>query len=113
MAPASTSLSSRSRSNSTSAVPVALLATEAITNAIKHGTRDDGSPIAVTLHRDCGQVVLQVTNDGGTTATRMERSGLGRRIMTALAQQIDGQWSLEATGTGRHLLQARVACLRW
>ena len=60
------------------AVPVALLATEAITNAIKHGTRGDGSPIAVTLHRDSGQVVLQVTNDGGP-GDADGKAGLGRR----------------------------------
>ena len=27
--------------------------------------------------------------------------------MTALAQQIDGQWSLEATGTGRTCFNSR------
>lgn len=82
------------------AVPVALLATEAITNAIKHGSKEDNNPIAVTLRRAQGLAVLQVTNDGSPEDTE-GKAGLGRRIMSALAQHIDGRWSLEATGTGR------------
>jgi two-component sensor histidine kinase len=81
------------------AVPVALLATEAITNAIKHGANGEDNPIIVTLRRDGGEAVLQVTN-GGSPAESDGRSGLGSRIMTALATQIDGKWSLEPAACG-------------
>ena len=81
------------------AVPVALLATEAITNAIRHGAQGAGSRIEVTLRREGGQAVLQVTSAGGLQEADGRR-GLGSRIMTARAQQIDGHWSLEAAGAG-------------
>lgn len=81
------------------AVPVALLATEALTNAIKHGAKAGGSPIAMTLSREDGHAVLKVSNEG-EPAEPDGRSGLGTRIMTALAQQVDGRWKLEPTSTG-------------
>lgn len=81
------------------AVPVALLATEAITNAIKHGTNEGGGAIAVALRRDKGNNVLLVTNGGGALDAE-SRAGLGSRIMTVLARQIDGSWSLEPEAGG-------------
>jgi two-component sensor histidine kinase len=81
------------------AVPVALLATEAITNAIKHGVPEEGGSIAVALRREAGSNVLRVTNSGRPPEAD-GKGGLGSRIMTVLARQIDGSWKLEPLPAG-------------
>ena len=93
------------------AVPVAILATEAITNAIKHGL-DDGrgrdhrqrSPV------ESGPNCLAV-HDSGTGVREDGTSGLGTRIMTALARQIDGEWSRDVHAFGRYRLHPHLAGL--
>jgi two-component sensor histidine kinase len=82
------------------AVPVALMVTEAITNAIQHGLKSGHGAIAVTLRQKDGQNLLQV-DDTGTGPPPDIKGGLGSRIMTALARQIDGGWTLERTPEGR------------
>ncbi len=85
------------------AVPVAVLATEAITNAIRHGLAQSTGEIAVGLATREGRNVLTVrdsgsgpTPDGGNGSS----GGLGTRIITALARQIDGTWNLAAQPSG-------------
>lgn len=75
------------------AVPVAILATEAITNAIKHGLQDGAGEIAVGLSTVRGRNLITVRNTG-ENASEGTPSGLGTRIMTALVHQIDGEWKL-------------------
>lgn len=77
------------------AVPVAILATEAITNAIKHGLEEGQGTIALSLHTRDGRNLLAV-RDSGAGPTEEMKGGLGTRIMTALSRQIDGEWSLRA-----------------
>lgn len=77
------------------AVPAALLATEAITKAIKQGANEEGGAIAMALRRESGNNVLRVTNSGAPLDAE-NRAGLGSRIMTVLARQIEGNWSLES-----------------
>ncbi len=81
------------------AVPVALMATEAITNAIQHGLRSGQGAITVSLRQVAGHNALQV-DDTGTGPPPEMKGGLGSRIMTALARQVDGAWSLERTAQG-------------
>jgi two-component sensor histidine kinase len=81
------------------AVPVALLATEAVTNAIQHGLRSGQGAITVSLRQVAGYNQLQV-DDTGTGPPPEIKGGLGSRIMSALARQIDGAWSLERTALG-------------
>lgn len=81
------------------AVPVAILATEAITNAIKHGLDAGQGEIAVGLARVDGRNVLTVRN-GNQVAVDGNPEGLGSRIMTALSRQIDASWSLGAAPGG-------------
>lgn len=88
------------------AVPVAILATEAITNAIKHGLDEGQGEIAVNLSREEGHNVLTVRNDG-KTAAEDNQQGLGTRIMMALSRQIDGEWSLGAAPGGGTLFTLR------
>lgn len=81
------------------AVPVAILATEAITNAIKHGLDDGQGTIAVRLATRDGRILLTV-EDSGAGMPEDGKVGLGTRIMTALSRQIDGDWSLDAGAAG-------------
>lgn len=82
------------------AVPVALMATEAVTNAIQHGLKCGHGEIIVTLQQKKGRNALQV-EDTGTGPPADSTGGLGTRIMTALARQIDGEWRLDRTPEGR------------
>jgi two-component sensor histidine kinase len=81
------------------AVPVAILATEAITNAIKHGLDDGRGEIVVSLISKGGRNVFAV-RDSGTGIREDGTSGLGTRIMTALIRQIDGEWDLGSSTSG-------------
>lgn len=83
------------------AVPVALLATEALTNALKHGVGPEGGSIAISLTAGPEVNTLKVC-DNGPGAGGEAKGGLGTQIMTALSRQIEGAWSLvpgEAGGT--------------
>ncbi|MFN4142984.1 sensor histidine kinase [Aestuariivirga sp.] len=81
------------------AVPVALLAAEALTNAMKHGLGASGGEIAVKLRNENGFNVLEVL-DSGAGGEGEAKGGLGNRIMNALVRQIDGSWSLEPVPSG-------------
>jgi len=76
------------------AVPVAILATEAITNAIKHGLDAGDGAIRVSLERHDGRNLLTVRDSGQGMAEQGRPGGLGTRIMDALSRQIDGAWRL-------------------
>ncbi|MFO1130881.1 MAG: histidine kinase dimerization/phosphoacceptor domain -containing protein [Hyphomicrobiales bacterium] len=81
------------------AVPVAILATEAITNAIKHGLEDGDGAITVRLASQGGVNRIEV-HDSGRGIGDDADTGLGSRIMTALSRQIDGTWSREPAPSG-------------
>ena len=83
------------------AIPLALLATETVTNALKHGGAGEGAEVHVTLEEaGAGQARFEVRNRlmqdrpaafaGETTL----ESGVGSRLIEAFARQLDG--TLEA-----------------
>ena len=90
------------------AVPVAILATEAITNAIKHGLDKGDGAISVSLAKRDGRNVITVRDSGKGVTEEGEATGLGTRIMTALSRQIDGEWSLRSTAA-----EGTVFTLSW
>ena len=55
--------------------------------------------ITVSLASAGGRNVLEV-RDSGSGPAGDGKAGLGTRIMTALARQIDGAWSLGTTSSG-------------
>ena len=79
------------------AIPLALFATEAVTNALKHGADDESAALAVVLE-DAGEgrVRFAVGNrvPGGETAATEEEgvldSGVGSRLIEAFARQLGG-----------------------
>lgn len=87
------------------AIRVALLATELITNAAKHAYPvDGGGPIVVKLSRTSDIVTLSVRDRGvGLSAPASENlggSGLGMRIVRALAAQTGGTLAIRIENPG-------------
>jgi len=76
------------------AVPVGLLVTELITNSLRHAFPSGRGSIQVTLaHREPGEVVLTVSDDGrGAAAT--DRPGVGSTIVQGLAKQLSAKLSV-------------------
>ncbi|MEO1549981.1 MAG: histidine kinase dimerization/phosphoacceptor domain -containing protein [Pseudomonadota bacterium] len=83
------------------AMPLALLANEAITNATKYlGRPADGPPKVkvALLDLGAGRVQLDVENSKGTAIAGVERdegTGLGQRLIEAFVSQLGGTLELE------------------
>lgn len=87
---------------------VGLVLNEALTNALKYAFPDNRSgTIRVAFGRDPGTpgaLVLTVTDDGiglsgGTpNGTGMKGTGMGQRLMRAMASQLGGAYALERVG---------------
>ena len=90
------------------AVPLSLLLTEAMTNAMKYAGKPNGGParIRAGLKRaEGGNAILEVVNTlGASTKTPVDdasgSTGLGAQLLTAFAQQVGGK--LEQGGDGAH-----------
>lgn len=87
-----------------SAVPVALIVTEAIANALEHGLseREDGA-IIVRLAREEEHVVLSVEDDGHGLPPGFDPAGaesIGLRISRVLSQQLGAEMTLENGARG-------------
>lgn len=85
------------------AIPIGLLATELVTNAIKYAGRD--CALSVSLAIDAGELVLTVTDDGpgmppGFDAKSASRDSLGMRMIGSLARQLGGQIVFEDAAPG-------------
>jgi len=76
------------------AVPLGLLVTELVTNAIKHAFPDGNGKISVRLVRredDQTIEVIVADNGRGDGTDEMSRTGLGKRLINGLVQQLQGQ----------------------
>lgn len=79
------------------AVPLALLVTEAVTNALKYVGGADGSPgeIAISMKdQGDGRVVLQIQNSLAPVQSRggeADSTGLGSKLIAAFVSQLDGE----------------------
>ena len=86
------------------AVPLSLLLTEALTNAIKYAKADSGAALRleVTLKRAGGtRAMLEIANSVSTAMTAAippsndpapDGSGLGSQLLAAFAQQLGGDY---------------------
>jgi two-component sensor histidine kinase len=86
------------------AVQVGLVLNEAITNALKYGFPDErAGTVRVTFVRDGAEFVLTVADDGvglseddsaeGRTPSSPRGTGIGTRLLRALAAQLRGSFS--------------------
>jgi two-component sensor histidine kinase len=87
------------------AVPLSLLATEAMTNAVKYVGAEDGAPasIDVTLREtEAGEVTFTVRNTRGSAGgqdpdAEVSGTGLGARLIKSFASQLGGDVEIEQT----------------
>lgn len=88
--------------DSDQAVPLALVFTEALSNALEHGLPDGGGRIDVHLRRLADQSIeLTVVDDGRGLPEGFdiaETNSLGLRIARQLAQQLGGHFDLAPRG---------------
>lgn len=85
------------------AVPLALIVTEAVNNAIEHGLPHRSGRIHVGLEASEEGIILHVADDGDGVASDFDVSGsnsLGLRISSALADQLNGRFSLRPSAQG-------------
>jgi two-component sensor histidine kinase len=85
------------------AVAIGMIVTELVVNALKHAYPDGGGPIRVTLRpHETQSAILSVEDDGvGYSVDLKARStGLGQRIIRAMAEKINGTLKHESSGRG-------------
>lgn len=74
------------------AIPLGLLVTELVTNALKHALRDGRGRIKVACRPSPdGRVLLSVADDGPGRAAEDSGTGLGSIIIAGLVGQLDGE----------------------
>lgn len=80
------------------AIPLALIANEALTNALKHAFPDGRSgTIRVRLHDDGpDRLKLSVDDNGIGMADEPQNGSLGMRLIRTFAKQIDGRLAIES-----------------
>ncbi len=84
------------------ATPVVLIMLECVNNALEHAFPDRPGQITIELSDDGVVRTLVIADDGvgvSETATT-EPASLGLKIITALARQLGGQWSLRSAAPG-------------
>lgn len=74
------------------AIPLGLLVTELVTNALKHSLREGRGRIKVACRPSTdGRVLLSVADDGPGRTSDGEGAGLGSIIIAGLVGQLDGE----------------------
>lgn len=93
------------------AVPLALVFTEAMANAIEHGYPDAGGPVQISVTRpDAAHIALAVEDQGRGIAPGFDldrADSVGLRIAARLALQLGGSFALGA-GSGGHGARASL-----
>ena len=75
-------------------IPVALIFSEALTNALKHVAtlpKDTPAQVSINCRSLGGFAELSIRNTSNTDAERAETGGLGQELMTAFALQINAE----------------------
>jgi two-component sensor histidine kinase len=97
------------------ALPLAMLANEAVTNALKYvGQPDKGDPwieVRLAAAPEDGRVALRVANSAGARLAEVaeyEGQGLGQQLMRAFLTQIGGEMQIEEEDD-RYWLEVRFA----
>jgi two-component sensor histidine kinase len=95
------------------AIPLGLLVTELVTNALKHAFPDGTGNVSVILERGgYGEIVLVVSDDGrgmavGNASSSSSKAGLGTGIIAGLVAQLEGTMTTQSENGTR--IEIRVA----
>lgn len=83
------------------AVPLSLLAVEAITNAYRHAfTTGESGTIRMHFDQSDDQATLSITDDGNGFDSVLQTASTGRQLMAAFAQQLGGDLIITSAPTG-------------
>lgn len=87
------------------AIPIGLILTELLTNAIKYAYDEAGGEIEVRIDAKDGQLILTVTDHGHGMPADFDpkaaaRTSLGTRMITSLARQLRGEVAYEDAAPG-------------
>lgn len=80
------------------AIPLGLVVTELVTNALKHAFPDRTGAVAVGLQQDGDQLILQVRDDGPEAETAATGAGLGAGLVRQLVAQMGGAMTAHRNG---------------
>ncbi|MET4895951.1 histidine kinase dimerization/phosphoacceptor domain -containing protein [Sphingomonadaceae bacterium jetA1] len=91
--------------NADIAIPIGLMLTELLTNAIKYAYGEEGGTIHVGLHAAEGRIVLAVRDSGRGLPADFDmkaasRHSLGMRMIASLARQLRGDIRFEDAAPG-------------
>ncbi|HEU4804809.1 MAG TPA: response regulator [Nitrobacter sp.] len=88
------------------AVAIGIIVNELVMNAVKYAYPDDSGPIHVELTIVGGDIELSITDDGvGLNAKTDPRStGMGQRIVSAMAQKLDAQAERDPAHAGTRIV---------
>jgi two-component sensor histidine kinase len=94
------------------AIPLGMIATELVTNAIKH-SGEERSKIEIDLDRTKDGITLAVSDEGPGMSGSFDpakTAGLGLRLVQALARQLEAEFSFERLESGtRFVLRIPLA----
>lgn len=95
------------RLSNDTAIPLALIVNELLTNAAKHGRKETGDgSIRVRLTKAADSYLLEVEDDGpGFDAGEANRRASGLGLVSGLARQLGGALKVERTPGARCLVQ--------
>jgi two-component sensor histidine kinase len=77
------------------AMPVALILSEVVTNAIRHAFKERRGTIEIALSQIDGTVRLRVHDDGFGFNPEVDGRGFGLQLVESLAKQLDASFSFE------------------
>ncbi|MCT8000381.1 GAF domain-containing protein [Sphingomonas sanguinis] len=91
--------------NADTAIPIGLMLTELLTNAIKYAYDEAGGTIDVSLHARDGHIVLSVRDRGRGLPADFDmkaasRHSLGMRMIASLARQLRGEVRFDDAAPG-------------
>jgi two-component sensor histidine kinase len=88
------------------AVAIGIIVNELVMNAVKYAYPDGAGPIHVELHGEGDNLVLSIADDGvGLNVKSDPRStGMGQRIVTAMANKLDASVERDPTHVGTRIV---------
>jgi two-component sensor histidine kinase/PAS domain-containing protein len=91
------------------AIPLGLVVSEVLTNALRHAFRGrETGTVVVNAMIERAQLMVRISDDGVGMAPAMRRSGLGSRIINALAAQLAATIQMESPLEGGTVVTLRL-----